>query len=281
VNDLLSVLAEFARGHGVRVEDPIVLSGTSNIVVHLAPAPVVARVPHVTTSGRDRPEVSLARELTIAAHLHDSGIPTTAPSGELPSGPHRIDGDRWVSFVEYVELSPVSDDDAERAGESLVDVIDAMAVMDDAPGIFDRSLGDEADVSLSFLEGRIDETDRRLLLELWAEEMIEGPGEAQVVHADPHRGNVGRRPDGELVWFDFDDAVHDSPLVDLATLHHSWPAAGVVACRRLGIDPDGPELARFVRQRVAWGDIWMQHFGLVLGGEHAARADRVLAERRR
>lgn len=281
MNVLLSALAEFARGHGVQVEDPIVLSGTSNIVVHLAPAPVVARVPHVTASGRDRPEVSLARELAVVGHLADCGIPTTAPSRELPAGPHRIGGDDWASFVEYVELAPVSDDDAARAGESLVEVIDAMAGMQDPSGYFDRSLADEADVSLALLEGRIDESDRRLLLELRAEAMTEARADAQVIHADPHRANIGRRRDGELVWFDFDDAVHDSPLVDLATLQHSWPEAGEVACRRLGIDPDGPELARFVRQRVAWGDIWMQHFGLVLGGEHGARADSVLAEHRR
>lgn len=281
MNDLLSVLADFARDHGVRVEEPVVLSGTSNIVVHLAPAPVVARVPHVTASGRDRPDVSLARELAIVRHLADHGIPTTPPSRELPPGPHRIDGDRWVSFVEYTELAPVADDDAARAGESLVEVIEAMAGMADPAGHFDRGLGEEADVSLALLEGRIDEADRRLLVDLRAETMMAAPADGQVVHADPHRANIGRRPDGELVWFDFDDAVRDSPLVDLATLHHSWPEAGAVACRRMGIDPDGPELARFVRQRVAWGDIWAQHFGLVLGGAHADRADRVLAGHRR
>lgn len=257
------------------------LSSTSNIVVHLAPAPVVARVPHVTASGRDRPEVSLARELAIVGHLADRGIPTTPPSRELPPGPHRIAGHRWASFVEHVELAPVADDDAARVGESLVEVIDAMAGLADPAGQFDRSLAAEADVSLALLEGRIDEADRRLLIELRAETMTGAAADAQVVHADPHRANIGRRPDGELVWFDFDDAVYDSPLVDLATLHRSWPAAGVVACRRSGIDPDGPEMARFVRQRVAWGDIWMQHFGLVLGGEHADRADQALADHRR
>ena len=133
------------------------LSSTSNIVVHLAPAPVVARVPHVTASGRDRPEVSLARELAIVGHLADRGIPTTPPSRELPPGPHRIAGHRWASFVEHVELAPVADDDAARVGESLVEVIDAMAGLADPAGQFDRSLAAEADVSLALLEGRIDE----------------------------------------------------------------------------------------------------------------------------
>lgn len=281
MNDLLDALARFARGHGVVVREPTVRSATSNIVVHLAPAPVVARVPHVTASGRDRPDVSLARELAIVGHLDRCGIPTTAPSSELPAGPHRLDDGRWVSFVEHVELAPVADHDAARVGETLVEVIDATAGMADPAGLFDRSLAAEADVSLALLEGRIDEADRRVLIELRAETMMAAPAGAQVVHADPHRRNVGRRPDGALVWFDFDDAVRDSPLVDLATLHHSWPEAGAVACRRMGIDPDGAELARFVRQRVAWGDIWMQHFGLVLGGEHADRADSVLAGHRR
>lgn len=279
---LLDELVSFAREHGVRVDDPVVLGDTSNIVVHLRPAPVVARVPHVTASGRDRPDVGLARELAITRHLHQHGFPTTAPSTELPPGPHRLAGaSTWVSFVEYVPFEPVGDDDAAQVGASLAALIDVMADMTDDEGIFDRCLADEADVSLAMLEGRIDEVDRQLLVELRAAAFTDPGAAPRIVHADPHRSNVGRRQDGEIMWFDFDDAVRDSPLVDLATLHHSWPEAGAVACRRLGIDPAGAEIGRFVRQRVAWGDIWTQHFGLVLGGDHEARADAARAKRRR
>lgn len=282
MKQLLDELVAFAADHGVRVDDPVVLGETSNIVVHLRPAPVIARVAHVTASGRDRPDVSLARELAIVSHLHTQAIPTTPPSAELPPGPHRLPGTSvWVSFVEHVEFEPVIEGDAGRVGESLAEVIGAMAGMSDPNGLFDRDLADAADVSLAMLEGRIDETDRQSLVRLRRDAFVAPRPDAQVVHGDPHRNNVGRRHDGEIVWFDFDDAVRDSPLVDLATLRHSWPTAAAVACRRLGVDPAGDDLARFVRQRLVWGDIWAEHFGLVLGGEHAARADAVRAERRR
>lgn len=276
--DTLDAVVAFARDHDVVVETPVVLSSTSNIVVHLAPTPVVARIPNVTAAGRDRPQVSLARELAICGYLDDLGFATTPPSAELPLGPHRL-GAHWVSFVEYVPLAPLEDNDAAEAGHELAHVIEALASLDDRDGLFDRSLAREADVVLARLEGRIDESDRQLLVE-WADEaMIDGE-ETQAVHADPHRRNVGRRADGELVWFDFDDAVRDSPLVDLATLCRSWPEAGAAACARLGVDPDGGELARYIEQREAWGGIWAQMFTLELGREFAAGAAEALDRRR-
>ncbi len=280
MDDVLAAIVGFAATHGVRVEEPVVLSHSSNVVLHLAPAPVVARIANVTAAGRDRPDRSLARELALTGHLSALGLPTTPPSGELPPGPHRIAG-RWVSFVEHVVLEPVRDAEAARVGHALADVLGALATVDDADRLFDRSLADEADVVLGRLQGRIDEDDRQLLLE-WRREAFPGPvDEAQPVHADPHRTNVGRRADGELVWFDFDDAVRDSPLVDLSTLIRSWPAAGAVACGRLGVDPDGAEIARYVEQREAWGGIWGQMFVLELGDSHAAYAAAALATRRR
>ncbi|MEQ8843016.1 MAG: phosphotransferase [Acidimicrobiales bacterium] len=280
VAGVLDAVARFAAGHGVRAEAPVVMSHSSNIVVHLAPAPVVARIANVTAAGRDRPDRSLARELALTAHLASLHIPTTAPSAELPPGPHEIGG-RWVSFIEHVSLAPVVDDDAARAGDALADVIEAMATFQDPDGLFDRSLADEADVVLARLEGRIDEGDRQLLLEWRDEAFLPAAEDAQPVHADPHRRNIGRRADGELVWFDFDDAVCDSRLVDVATLFRSWPAAGMVAGERLGIDVDGAAVAEHVEQREAWGGIWGQMFVLELGDEHAAYAAAALARRRR
>lgn len=272
-------LVAFASGHGVKVETPTVLSDTSNLVVQLAPAPIVARIPNVTAAGRDRPEVSLGRELAICSHLDRLGIPTTRPSAELPPGPHRL-ADRWVSFVEFTELEPVDDDAAGQAGERLADVIGALATLEDEGGLFDRSLRDEAEVVLARLDGRLASDDHRLLVEWAAEAFVANQGDSQPVHADPHRKNVGRRSDGEVVWFDFDDAVHDSPFVDLATLQRSWPEAGAAACARLGVDPGGPELARYIEQREAWGGIWAQMFVLELGEEYRAGAAAALDGRR-
>jgi hypothetical protein len=64
---------------GVRVGAPVVLHDGSNLLVHLSPAPVVARVPTVT--GIVRPGAGwLRRELAVAGHLARRGAPVVAPT---------------------------------------------------------------------------------------------------------------------------------------------------------------------------------------------------------
>lgn len=286
---LLDALVAFAAEHDVKVHDPVVLGHTSNIVVHLKPAPVVARIPYITALGRDQPEVSLARELAMATHLDAVGVPMIRPSDVLPRGPHQLENEgvsdpnlrTWVSFMEFVALEPVTDDDAAAVGERLADLVEASAAFEDPGGVFDRSLADETGVGLDRLAGRIPDHDIATLRE-WADEaLIPRTANAQPLHGDPHRRNVGRRRDGELVWFDLDDGVRDSPLVDIATLADNWSAAGRVACGRLGVDPDGPELARYISQRKMWGGMWTQYYATEVGGRHAEDAAAVLAARRR
>lgn len=285
---LLDALVAFAADHDVRVGDPVVLGNTSNIVVHLRPTPIVARVPYITALGRDRPDVCLARELALATHLHAEGVPTIPPSSLLPPGPHalpvRTGGEpTWVSFMEHVQLTPVDLDSGPHAamvGERLADLVGVAATMDDPAGLFDRSLADETEIGLDRLSGRIPAADIATL-RAWAADALIAPVDAQPLHGDPHGRNIGRRADGEFVWFDLDDGVADSPLVDLATLVNAWPAAGAVACRRMGVDPEGPELARYVAQRRMWGGLWTQYYATEVGGRHVAEAAEVLAARRR
>ena len=280
MNDLLDALAGFARDHGVAVGDPVVLSVSSNIVVHLAPAPVVARVAHVTAAGRDRPDVALAREIVLARHLHGAGVPTIPPSGELPPGPHLIAG-RHVSFLEYVPLEPLAPDDAPLVGNALVELLVAARTLDDAGGLFDRSQAEETAVVLASLADVLADDDHRVLVEWVRETSVEVDGVLQPLHGDPHRNNVGRRTDGEIVWFDFDDAVYDSPMVDLTTLLRSWPAAGEAACVRMGVDPRSPTMRRLRARRESWGALWDQHFARALGGDAVDRSAAALARRRR
>ncbi len=48
----LRAAVEVGAQHGVRCEEPIVLRDSSNLLVRLAPAPVVARVSTVTSMAR-------------------------------------------------------------------------------------------------------------------------------------------------------------------------------------------------------------------------------------
>lgn len=71
------------RRVGLPVRDPVVLSDAFNLVVHLAPSPVVARVPTVTA--RLRPDVLewVRREIAVGTHLDattDLADPGCAPA---------------------------------------------------------------------------------------------------------------------------------------------------------------------------------------------------------
>jgi hypothetical protein len=187
---LVDALAAFARRFDIEVIEPTVLSISSNVVIHLRPAPVVARVANITAVGRDRPDRALEREIVLADHLLDEGVPTIEPSDLLPPGPHELDG-RWASFFTYEKLTPVGDEDAERVGHACVDLLAAAASYGDGDGLFDRSLRDEADVLLERLVGRVAEADLALLRAGADAAFVAAGGSVQPIHADAHRGNVG------------------------------------------------------------------------------------------
>lgn len=84
--------AHVARSHGIRVDEPVVLNDLFSVVVHLAPAPVVARVQTWISRLRDNVEEAMRREIPVTEYLDAQGAPVVAPSTELPPGPHRHDG---------------------------------------------------------------------------------------------------------------------------------------------------------------------------------------------
>jgi hypothetical protein len=94
-----------AHEHGVRCRDPQVLADGSNLILRLAPAPVVARV--ATTTLVLRPDVArfFARDVAVAGYLSERGAPVVPPADELPPGPHQRDG-LAITFWRYAELDP-------------------------------------------------------------------------------------------------------------------------------------------------------------------------------
>jgi hypothetical protein len=105
-----------ARDLGLSCDDPAVLVERSNLLVHLRPAPVVARV--ATRIGQMRPGVaSLAREVAITRFLAAAGAPVVPPSREVDPGPLERGG-LALAFFEY---SPDSGEpaDAQATGRAL------------------------------------------------------------------------------------------------------------------------------------------------------------------
>jgi Ser/Thr protein kinase RdoA (MazF antagonist) len=81
-----------AREQGIQVLRPRVLSNEQNLLVHLAPAPVVARVATRIAWSRPDPAAWLAREVAVATYAAGNGGPVVPPTPLADPGPHRADG---------------------------------------------------------------------------------------------------------------------------------------------------------------------------------------------
>ena len=105
-----------AASLGVRGTDPVILADGANVIVHLSPAPVVAKVAASTTALRPEPAAWLQRELDVTGFLAGRGIPAVVPSPEVPATVHHGDG-QVMSFWRYVDSSGA----AARRGHHRVD----------------------------------------------------------------------------------------------------------------------------------------------------------------
>jgi hypothetical protein len=97
-----------AREHGVACDEAVRIAAGSNVLVHLKPAPVVARVMTGTAVVHDDAEQWLAREVAVGAFLAERTDPVVPPSDILPPRPHEQDG-LWMTqwkFVPHDEQAP-------------------------------------------------------------------------------------------------------------------------------------------------------------------------------
>ena len=270
-----------AREHGLRFADePAVVHQGSNLILHLHPAPVVARVATTTAIVREG-DAWLTREVAVATHVAASGAPTVAPSDELPPGPHHFSG-LTMTFWRHVEELPGPADPA-LAGQALRHCHEAlasypgdlppMATMREAEELIERFAAD----------GTLSNPDAGLLREAAAQNRaaIADLGlPAQPVHGDAHLGNVINTPAGPL-WTDWEDTCLAPTPWDLGCLLASgrWfgddPAPGEAAVAAYGEEP--PEA--FVEARRLQGTVW----GLVFASDHPERrpyAERLLSHYR-
>jgi hypothetical protein len=120
----LAVALAIAREHGVRVDAPVVVRDVTNLLVHLAPSPVVARV--ARTFSAVRGIEWMRTQVELSQFLVDAGAPVAAPSDELPPGPHVRDG-LVVTFWRWYDHDAARDVDLSALGRSLRELHDALA----------------------------------------------------------------------------------------------------------------------------------------------------------
>ena len=102
---LAAAAVKVAASFGVHATDPVILNDGANVIVHLSPAPVVAKVAASTPAVRPDNAAWLQRELDVVRFLAGRGVPVMTPSPEVPPVVHHGDG-QVMSFWRY--LSQVS-----------------------------------------------------------------------------------------------------------------------------------------------------------------------------
>jgi hypothetical protein len=133
-----AALAVAAR-QGLVAEAPTVLSAGSNVLVHLRPWRVVARVMTGTVALHDDPAGWLRREVEVMRFLAPTGL-AVAPSPAIDPGPFCHDG-LWLTFCALVDHRRSAElaDGPEALGR-------ALSALHDALGGYDGELGDITEV---------------------------------------------------------------------------------------------------------------------------------------
>ncbi|BAY33233.1 stress response kinase A [Nostoc carneum NIES-2107] len=240
VQAAIVTVCEVAQNQGINFDRAIVLADHSNLLVHLHPTPVVARV--ATTTGTVRKgDAWLKREIAVATHLATAGAPIIPPSTVVAPGPYNHNG-LVLSFWEFVEEldAPVNPNIAGRAlsecHEALVDFQGELPILDalsESEQIFYQlqSQGVFSTADTDMLQ-RVNE---RLKTQF---SQLQLP--MQAVHGDSNPSNVLNTTRGVL-WADWEDTFIAPIFWDIASL--------VAASRVLGKD-------------VEWSDAALQGYGV-------------------
>ncbi len=262
--DLPLRVIEAVRAHlaglGVDAPDIELIRSGANAVLHLPSLHAVARVATVTAEMRRNPADYLQRELAVLRTLVAADIPTTAPATKVDPGPH-LTAEGWAfSLIEHRDLSPVdleSHADAVAVGEAYARL--AVALEPLATEIGNGDAGHpwpEVDRLLQAGSSLLVPEQVRTIEEMLARLQATEPADPwRPVHGDAHKNNVAWS-NGDIVWFDFEDANLRPLAWDLASLHRAWPAAGQVACELLEVDPGSPSMVWHHDFREVYALLW-------------------------
>jgi hypothetical protein len=230
--DALTAVASFARGHGLPVDDLVVLKNGSNLLVRIAPVPVVVRVATFTAFIRIDPLPWLQREVALGTHLAASGASVVGPSLELPPGPHPV-GEWWLTAWQYVPHDSSAVADSVQVLAALDELRPALASFDGALPTY-GPVGADLDAALDCcVRCSLLSVDEVAALRAQRDELLSAvaPLPRQAQHGDAHPRNVLVTPGG-LMWNDLEDCCSGSPLWDLATLARRDSSGTVLSVAR-------------------------------------------------
>jgi hypothetical protein len=222
----LAAAQAVARGHGVACDEAVRIGAGSNVLVHLKPAPVVARVMTGTAVLHDDAERWLAREVAVAAFVAERTDLVVPPSDILPPGPHVQDG-LWMTLWKFVphdaQAPPPEPRELGRSlrglHAALADFPGDLAPLSEVRDWLERLLA-ELRPSPPLTQRDIDGL--RFELDALTPAVFESSLSAQALHGDASMSNL-LRTDSGLVWNDLED-VCAGPV--------AWDISGLVASAR-------------------------------------------------
>jgi len=198
--------ASLARKLGLTFDESVVLGRGTNVLIHLRPTPVVARVTRL--AHLVRPVEALAGGVGLAMALGDLAV---GPSDRVEPGPH-TEGGRFVTFWDYRSGPTASPTEAGSAlrtfHERGVRYRGPLRGFDPRP---------EALRIADLVGGEAGETLRDAARRLERPSFSEQP-----IHGDAHFENVIAGG----VWQDFDEACSGPREWDIACMVHRWEVFG-------------------------------------------------------
>ncbi|MEJ7733163.1 MAG: phosphotransferase [Polyangiaceae bacterium] len=248
------------RALGLEVGEPVVLHDGFSMVVHLAPSPVVVRVPRVLPAGLALAAQSArqAREIAVVQWLDEQGFPVVRPSALVPRTPVTRDGFS-MTFWEKVEI------DASAAPDFLANaarVVDLHAALRACPVAlpFLSPLAISVPGGLAHLDANPTLIEPSDLAKANAEWRVLAPvmasagafrtrfprARVQPIHGDAPAYNLVTTTTG-IRHADFEDATLGTPEWDVAAFGPEVHAAYDAAAERSGLPPLDADVLRVMQ----------------------------------
>ncbi|MEO8457631.1 MAG: aminoglycoside phosphotransferase family protein [Chloroflexota bacterium] len=202
-----------ASALGLRVDDAVVLHNSNRIAVRLTPCDVVARVASLAYQAADDD-----LELEVARRLAEIGSPVAGPEPRVPPRVYVRDGFAVTLWTYYEPVAPSAIAPAEYA-QALVRLHAGLRQIEvSAPHFTDRIAEAQQLVADQEETPELADADRELLgntLSRLRTAIIERGADEQLLHGEPHLGNLLRTRDG-LLFIDFQTCCRGPVEFDIA-----------------------------------------------------------------
>ncbi|MFF4804456.1 phosphotransferase family protein [Streptomyces sp. NPDC001351] len=248
-----------AAQHGIHSSVPTVMHSRSNIVVHLRPAPVVARISLANAAVREDVDEWFAREVSVVRFLAEWGAPVIPLSDLLPPGPHKT-GAAWVTFWTFVDHDPRRTPSPVTTASLLAELHEALRHYPGQLPYLPQALTElEANLSLLTRSPGPHSAFMPLLHHEFSAllpTIEKARGRARPLHGDAHPGNLLVSAAGPL-WADFEDVAAGPAEWDVACVARRTPHMIRPILKAFGDELSEPDMRVYLRARALQRVVWI------------------------